>query len=98
MRVETLWCALYASTIWLPMVKNGCSDDCGSWKIIAAATPRCLRISSGSSPTISWPPSTMEPDIRVLAGLCSPMMAMLDTLLPEPDSPTMASVRPRDSE
>ena len=97
-RLETRWCARYDSMIWSPMVKNGCSEDCGSWKIIAAWAPRTLRRPSSDIPTISWPPTLIEPVIRVLARSCRPITAMLETLLPEPDSPTMASVRRSGSE
>ncbi len=37
----------------------------------------------------------MLPVICVRSGLCSLSTAMLETDLPEPDSPTMARVRPR---
>ena len=47
------------------------------------------------APTSSRPSSLMLPVIWVRLGLCSPSTAMLLTDLPEPDSPTMASVRPR---
>ena len=55
--------------------------------------------SSGTSPTrrptSSRPSSLMLPVICVRFGLCRPSTAMLLTDLPEPDSPTMARVRPR---
>src|SRR4051794_11413153 len=45
--------------------------------------------------TSSAPSSQISPVTLARLPLCSPMMARLDTLLPEPDSPTMPSVLPR---
>src|SRR5258706_10325174 len=56
-------------------------------------SPRILRISSSSSATRSRPPKRMcPPATRPLAGGTSPMMDKAVTLLPQPDSPTIASV------
>ena len=43
----------------------------------------------------SKPSTRIEPDSRVCFGSCRPSTAIDDTLLPEPDSPTMPSVLPR---
>src|SRR3954462_8798654 len=47
---------------------------------------------------MSRPSTSSSPDIVVRLRLCRPMIAMLVTLLPEPDSPTMPSVLPRSTE
>ena len=97
-RLLTLLCARYDSMIWSPTVKYGWSEDCGSWKIIAAPPPRKLSSCFSPIPTISRPPTLIEPEMRATLRSCRPSTAMLDTLLPEPDSPTMASVRPSGTE
>ena len=96
--LDTLWCTRYASTIWLPTVYSGCSEDCGSWNTIATASPRTFIRSLSGNPTISSPPSRIDPVIRVRLRSCRPITAMLDTDLPDPDSPTIASVRPSGTE
>ena len=89
------WWIRYASAIWSPILKYGCSEDSGSWKIMAILPPRSSRTRAGSAPTSSSPSSLISPVIRALVPWCRPMMPMLVTLLPEPDSPTMPSVLPR---
>ena len=44
---------------------------------------------------MSRSPMRISPVMRVRRGSCSPNIANAVTLLPEPDSPTMPSVRPR---
>src|SRR5688572_23582527 len=48
-------------------------------------------------PTSSAPSSQISPLTLARLPLCRPMIARLETLLPEPDSPTMPSVLPRSS-
>jgi hypothetical protein len=57
-----------------------------------------LRTVSEPALTISSPSSQISPETSALRLLYSPMMPRLVTDLPEPDSPTMPSVRPRSSE
>ena len=68
---------------------------CGSWKTIAAFVLRISWKVVCGAPTSSVPSSLMLPVIFVRFMLCRPRTAMLETDLPEPDSPTMARVRPR---
>src|SRR5688572_1466824 len=88
-----------ASATWSPTGKAGLSEVIGSWKIIESLSPRRSRrrrtgTLSRSSPSNSTSPPAMRP------GGCGtrPMMERAVTLLPQPDSPTTPSVRPRSSE
>ena len=86
-------CARIASAICGPTRIVGFSDRAGSWKIIATSWPRCLRSSLGPSPISSVPLSTADPDTWALRG-SSPMIARELAVLPDPDSPMIATVRP----
>ena len=61
-------CARTASTSWSPTVKNGCSDDSGSWKIIAMSSPRMRAqlVVGGASPGRGRS-KRIEPEMRVVA-------------------------------
>ena len=83
-----------ASPIWSPTVKLGLSEVIGSWKIMARRLPRRSCICRSGSAASSRPSKTTEPDTRVPAFGSSRMMDSAVTLLPQPDSPTMPSVRP----
>ncbi len=87
------WCSRYASAIWSPMVKYGCREVSASWKIIAIRRPRSLRTVSSGAPSSSAPSKRTEPVTS--APRCRPITASEVTDLPEPDSPTIPSVRPR---
>ena len=86
-------CSSSASAIWLPTVITGLSDVIGSWKIIEMSLPRTRRIARSSSATRSRPPSFTEP-LTILPGGSGisriSESAVID--LPQPDSPTIASV------
>jgi len=71
----------------------GFSDRAGSWNTIATFAPRCRRSCSSVSP-ISWAPENRAEPVTTAPGGSSPMTARQLTVLPEPDSPTMASVCP----
>src|SRR5215207_8796888 len=89
-------CTRYASTICDPTVKYGCIALSGSWKIIAILPPRSLRTCSSVAVTSSSSSSQISPvTLALLRVRCRPRTANDVTLLPEPDSPTMPSVRPR---
>ena len=88
------WWHCSASTICAPIVNAGFSDDIGSWKIIAIALPRSACSSAAGRPTSSRPSKRIEPAATRPGGRTRPMMDSDVTLLPQPDSPTMASVRP----
>ena len=64
----------------------------GSWKIIEIWLPRTLRICSSGNFRSSRPSSRTSPVTRLLAAANKPMIDSAVTLLPEPDSPTMATV------
>src|SRR5215210_2822427 len=89
-------CRFRLSSICLPTRIVGSSEVIGSWKTIAIFVPRmpCIRLSecfrrSSPSKRIS-PPRTM-----VFVSGFNLMMLLAATDLPEPDSPTTASVSPR---
>src|SRR3954469_11353508 len=78
------------------MVKAGLSEVIGSWKIIDSRAPRSSLSRAGGSFSRSSPSKRTSP-ARMRPGGCgtSPMMLSAVTLLPQPDSPTIPSVRPR---
>src|SRR5258706_1159434 len=68
----------------------------GSWKIIESLSPRRSRSRLAGSLSRSLPSnSTSPPTMRPGGCGTSPMIESAVTLLPQPDSPTMPSVRPR---
>ncbi len=81
------------STIWKPIVKTGLSAVIGSWKITAISRPRMWRILEVGMPMSSRSPSITLPVARPFGG-SRPMRAIEDCVLPEPDSPTIASTSP----
>ena len=86
-------CVLIASVICEPIRIVGLSDRAGSWKTIARSLPRCLRSWASDSPISSLPRSRADPLIIAPVG-SSPMIARQPTVLPDPDSPMIASVLP----
>jgi len=83
------------SVIWRPMESTGFSEVIGSWKIMAISRPRTRRISSSDSVSRSRPLNrTRPPTIRPAGTATSRMMDSALTLLPQPDSPTSATVSP----
>jgi len=54
-----------------------------------------FRISSVGSFSRSWPWKMISPDTLADFLFVRPIVVSMDTLLPEPDSPTMPSVSPR---
>ena len=94
-------CRRSASPIWLPTVYTGFRLVSGSWKIIEMRSPRMSRIcGSGScsrSTTCpsSWRNSTSPLSITARVPISiSRITDNADTDLPDPDSPTTASVPP----
>ena len=85
-------CWISASAIWKPMVSTGLRLVIGSWKIIATSLPRMSFISASGSVSRSRPESMMRPSLRPLSLGMSRMIDSAVTLLPEPDSPTIATV------
>ena len=86
-------CSSSTSAIWLPMVSTGLSEVIGSWKIIAMSLPRTARIASSLSASRSTPASlTVPPAMRPGGSGTSRISDSAVMLLPQPDSPTIASV------
>ncbi len=81
------------STIWKPIVYTGLSAVIGSWKITAISRPRTCRSAAPDRPTSSLPLSLALPLARPFTG-SSPSRDIDDWVLPEPDSPTIASTSP----
>src|SRR5688572_16303629 len=78
-----------------PIVSTGFSDVIGSWKIMPISRPRTLRISYSDRSRRLRPLNMIRPDTMRPAG--SETSRMIDsavTLLPQPDSPTSATVSP----
>ena len=96
--LETSWCAWTASTSWSPILWNGCSEESGSWKIIAISSPRTWRSSASSIASRSRPSNSTWPLNDALRARVSPSTVRFETLLPEPDSPTMPSDLPASTE
>ena len=78
----------------MPIVSVGFSDVIGSWKIIAICRPRTSSSSRSDRCTRSRPSNEIEP--LTMRAVCAsrPMIESAVTDLPQPDSPTMPSVRP----
>ena len=91
-------CTRSGSAIWSPIFISGFSDVIGSWKIIAISWPQTWRICDVDRPISSCPSNFTDPSRIRLLPASSPITDRDSTVLPEPDSPTMPSVRPRSSE
>jgi hypothetical protein len=86
----------------LPIVCTGENAVIGSWKIMEIAPPRMARIFRPSAarvvrsmgPPPSWEKRTRPASIRARLGRIR-MIDWAKTLLPDPDSPTIAMVWPR---
>ncbi len=88
-------CCCSVSVSWRPMVSTGLSDVIGSWNTMPISLPRTARISSGDRPSRSRPPNRIWPSVMRPGG--SGMRRRIDmapTDLPDPLSPTMATVSP----
>ena len=83
------------SMIWRPILKTGLSEVIGSWKIMAISRPRTRRISSSDRVSSSLPSNlTLPAGMRAVASGSRRITASADTDLPEPDSPTIATISP----
>ena len=74
------------------MVSTGLRLVIGSWKIMAISLPRTSCIACSGNVRRSRPASLMLPWMRPLSSGISRMTERAVTLLPEPDSPTIATV------
>src|SRR5215471_10458991 len=86
-------CDRTASLTWAPTRMVGLRERAGSWKTIARSAPRRRRSSFSASPISSVPANRAEP-VTTADGGSRPITARQLTVLPDPDSPTIASVRP----
>ena len=78
-----------------PIVRTGFSEVIGSWNTMPISLPRTRRISSSESVIRSRPANMTSPPVMRPGG--SGMRRMIDsapTDLPEPLSPTIATVSP----
>ncbi len=66
----------------------------GSWNTMAMSSPRTRRISASESARTSRPFSSTRPPVRLASRGVRRMIDKALTLLPEPDSPTSATVSP----
>ncbi len=75
-------------------MNTGFSEVIGSWKIIEISAPRMSRSSRVGSAARLRPPKRISLPLWVIefSGGSSPRIASEVTLLPEPDSPTSATV------
>src|SRR6476620_3761269 len=96
-RPDMPMCSRSTSSSCQPTVNTGFSDVIGSWKIIEMSAPRSLRSSpSGSASRLRPPYSTsLAGSMIEFSGGSSPSVASDVTDLPDPDSPTSATVLSR---
>jgi hypothetical protein len=90
-------CLTSTSVNWVETFRNGFSEVIGSWKIIDISAPRRRSSRSSRWPRISCPRSLTLPEAAPFLA-SSPMIAIRIWLLPEPDSPTMPTVSPGQSD
>ena len=87
-------CARSASAICSPTVRIGLSAPRGFWKIMETAAPRMALIVLGEAVPMSVPPNRTRPRVMRPAASRRRVIAKAVTDLPDPDSPTIPSVRP----
>ena len=85
------------SAICQPTVKTGLRAVEGSWKTIATSDPRMARSCSAETLSTFLPEMTTAPDRCAVSG-SRPRMDRAVTVLPDPDSPTMASTSPGETD
>jgi hypothetical protein len=90
-------CSSIASTSCVETFRNGFRHVIGSWKIIAMRLPRISRMRDCGRASTSSPSKVTRPSILPGGSGMSRMSAIVQTLLPQPDSPTMPSVCPGSS-
>src|SRR6476620_4092641 len=96
-RPDMPMCSRSTSSSCQPTVNTGFSDVIGSWKIIEMSAPRSLRSSPSGSATRLRPPysTSLAGSMIEFSGGSSPSIASDVTDLPDPDSPTSATVLSR---
>jgi hypothetical protein len=88
------WCSTSVSAICRPMVSTGLSEVIGSWKIIEISLPRIAHLAARRAQQVAAVERMRPGDAPGGIGIRR-RIDMAVTLLPQPDSPTMASVSPR---
>src|SRR5436190_5168051 len=96
-RPDIPMCSRSTSSSCQPTVNTGFKEVIGSWKIIEMSAPRSLRSSPIGNPTRLRPPysTSLDGSMIEFSGGSSPSIASDVTDLPEPDSPTSATVLSR---
>ena len=79
---------------WKPTVKHGFKELIGSWKIIAMSLPISRRRWRGLRPRRSRPWNASRSAVILAVQGKRPMTASMETLLPDPLSPTMPRLSP----
>ena len=90
---DTLPWARMPSAICHPTVKTGFSAVEGSWKTMATSVPRSSRTRFGPTVSTSSPVRSTAPEATAVSG-SRPRIVLAVTVLPDPDSPTIASTSP----
>ena len=89
------WCSNRISPICFSIVCSGLSEVIGSWKMMVMSLPRTWRISLSESGSRSRPLNRIEPEGCCADGYGNSFITdSAVTDLPEPDSPTSATVSP----
>src|SRR5690349_12982170 len=97
--VSRMPCALNGSATCQPTPNTGLSDASASWNTMPISSPQRARHSAMGAPSTSAPSKRMLPPVMCAGGDARRrMMAAAVTLLPEPLSPSTASVSPRRTE
>ena len=81
------------SAICQPTVNTGFSAVEGSWNTMATSRPRICRSLAALTLITLFPLISTAPQLVAVSG-SSPRMVFAVTVLPEPDSPTMARTSP----
>ena len=93
---ETLPDLRNSSAIWNPTLNTGLSADSESWKTIPMLRPQTSRRSRAGSVSRSRPWNRIEPELTYAGGVSRmPITACPVIVLPDPDSPRIATVSPR---
>src|SRR5436190_8419973 len=98
LRRESCSCARSCSPICHPTVYTGVSAVIGSWKIIAISPPRTSRISRCERRIRSRPRRSTSPSTTAFGSRIRRITAIIETVLPEPDSPTTPTTSPSATE
>ena len=87
-------CFIRGSAICCPIFIVGSKEVIGSWKIMEISFPRTDCISFSDFFKMSCPLKLISPPTTLALFAKRPIIALVVTDLPEPDSPTIARVSP----